>query len=656
VKAGVEEAAIEVLASANTGAAAVGHTATLKAKDLKITSTAAGTATVTVNAGDAPGDEGGDAIVQVKNLSIVGEGGKNSAVGAASLSMTAGTGATAGSRNITVEEDLTLAAGAAEASKFGGSVSLAADDVSVGGTFRASSGAGAGTIGTASFSALDFKAKSIDLTNNTPTNASAFSFSVTNLEVTDRDTEITLTGTDNTNSDVSFANVTLGQGRQLVINNALGELLIANLTVTPDEEGTLSVADSSNLALASLDATDATVTFLLPENYDGSDPFLEVSGTADFTDGTIKINDSQADLPVGADFTLLQAGTLVFSDETIIASDGNIQHIYNLSDDGSNGIRTVFSGIKAEPATKAYSEGVAAQVAFVTAGADLVSETGTANAVLAAQNVAGPAVFSAFSFGSSRYETGSHVDVDSFSLMVGASYGFVTSAVDITLGAFFEYGNGSYDSYNSFPTYDVNGDGDVDYAGGGILSRFEFAKSESGSTYADLAVRFGRSSNEFTSPDLPNNGRYDFDANYFGLNVGFGHIFNITESVSLDLYAKYLWTHQDSEDIKLVSQQDLRFDDVDSQRVRAGLRLSFQPNEFVRPYFGVAYEYEADGKASATIAGVPIDVPELKGSTGIGEIGISVYTGTLVNLDFGVQGYVGQRKGVSGTVALNFQF
>jgi hypothetical protein len=27
-----------------------------------------------------------------------------------------------------------------------------------------------------------------------------------------------------------------------------------------------------------------------------------------------------------------------------------------------------------------------------------------------------------------------------------------------------------------------------------------------------------------------------------------------------------------------------------------------------------------------------------------------------VNLDFGVQGYVGQRKGVSGTVALNFQF
>jgi hypothetical protein len=76
----------------------------------------------------------------------------------------------------------------------------------------------------------------------------------------------------------------------------------------------------------------------------------------------------------------------------------------------------------------------------------------------------------------------------------------------------------------------------------------------------------------------------------------------------------------------------------------------------VNPYFGAAYEYEADGKAHATIYGTQLDAPELKGSTGIGEIGISLNAGTNFNLDFGVQGFVGKRKGLAGNVVLSFNF
>jgi outer membrane autotransporter protein len=275
---------------------------------------------------------------------------------------------------------------------------------------------------------------------------------------------------------------------------------------------------------------------------------------------------------------------------------------------------------------------------------------------LAAQGSAAPSAFSAFSFGQSRYETGSHVNVNSFSLLIGAAYGFDTGAADVTIGAFFEYGNGGYDSHNSFATGNVDGDGDVDYVGGGLLARVDFAKSDAGSTYVDLSGHFGSSTNEYSTSNFSVGipvVKFDYSSNYFGLNIGVGHVFNINDTTSLDLYAKYLWTHQDGHDI---DEYQLHFDDVDSQRIRAGVRVAIQANEWVKPYFGAAFEQEFDGEAKATVNGYATDVPELKGSTGIGEIGLSVFTGTPANLDFGVQGYIGQRKGVSGHVMLNFKF
>ena len=56
----------------------------------------------------------------------------------------------------------------------------------------------------------------------------------------------------------------------------------------------------------------------------------------------------------------------------------------------------------------------------------------------------------AYSGGSIRYSTGSHVDMNSVSLMTDLSYGVELKPGALTLGAFSEYGDGSYDSYNSF--------------------------------------------------------------------------------------------------------------------------------------------------------------------------------------------------------------
>jgi hypothetical protein len=659
VKSGLANAVLEVRASRNGASTnGVGTDATLNANSLIIQATKAADATVTLTAGAASGtaNKGGDAVVDVKgDLEILGADDLTSGTGKASLDLAKGADAgspTEGSKaTVKVANNATLKGGDNYSNGPGGAVSLTADDVTVGNTLEATSGTGTGS--NVTFRAATLTAPKININRNT----GAMSFEVTQDLTVDKDTEITLGGSTGTAAaDVSIAQASVSKGARLTINNAKGALTIVNLEFA--DKGTLYVAKSDNLKLTNLDAQNAAVTFELPDNMDKSKPFVEVSGVADFTGGTIQIDDDGSGLNPGD--TIILVKTAIANNlkgvtaQTVVSSNGDIDNTYALTDDGSGNYISTLTSSSGGARSKSYSEGVAANLAFLTSGSDLVADTGTAKAVLAAQGAPGPAAFSAFSYGHSRYETGSHVDVDSFNLLLGVSYRFESSSADITLGAFFEYGNGNYDTYNSFPDRDYRGDGDVGYAGGGVLTRIEFAKSDAGSTYADLSVRFGRSANDFT---LENNGpKYDFDSNYFGLNVGLGHVFNITATTSLDIYAKYLWTHQKGKDVRINTGTVIRFDDVNSHRIRAGLRVAFQATDFIKPYIGAAYEYEADGRAHAMIGNAIIQSPELKGSTGIGELGLSVNIGSAVNLDFGVQGYVGKRKGVTGTVVLNLEF
>ena len=60
--------------------------------------------------------------------------------------------------------------------------------------------------------------------------------------------------------------------------------------------------------------------------------------------------------------------------------------------------------------------------------------------------------------------------------------------------------------------------------------------------------------------------------------------------------------------------------------------------------------------AKATTYGYGIDAPSLRGSTGVGELGVSVKVQRALPLalDFGVQGYVGKREGVAGSVQVRW--
>ncbi|MDR0672842.1 MAG: autotransporter outer membrane beta-barrel domain-containing protein, partial [Zoogloeaceae bacterium] len=94
----------------------------------------------------------------------------------------------------------------------------------------------------------------------------------------------------------------------------------------------------------------------------------------------------------------------------------------------------------------------------------------------------------------------------------------------------------------------------------------------------------------------------------------------------------------------------------DSQRLRIGARLDWQATDRVSPFVGLAYEHEFDGEAKATAYGHEIEAPELKGGTGIGELGVSVKAGKYATVEVGAQGYTGKRDGVTGSVKLKIEF
>ena len=413
--------------------------------------------------------------------------------------------------------------------------------------------------------------------------------------------------------------------------------------------------------------------FAMPSTVANGETLLTVTGTASLEDSNglgksasvsgVNSMGGGTVLQAGDRISLLSAsafsGTLANNGAVIQGTKGvSLQYTY-LLEQTANELAVTVLDVKASPGAKALSEGRVAGLAFVNQGADLAAGTG----MCAARNAgSGLGAFAVGQGGTSRYDTGSHVDVDGFSLMAGIAWNQQTDYGKLLLGAFFEGGWGNYDSHNSFRNAaSVKGDGNTSYYGGGILGRFDFTNN----LYTEASFRVGQVDTDFGSSDLRdpigNRASYDSSSTYYGAHLGLGYIWNITDATSLDLSTKYLWTRQDSDSVT-VAGDPVKFKAADSHRWRTGARLSHaigtEGGSTFTPYIGAAYEHEFDGKAKATTYGYAIDAPDLKGGTGIGEVGIlfkpSADCG--LSLGLGAQGYVGTRQGVTGSFQLKWEF
>ena len=424
------------------------------------------------------------------------------------------------------------------------------------------------------------------------------------------------------------------------------------------------------------------LNFYLPSTLSADGTVLTVTGTADLTGSggrssivNVGIDGSSSPLLKGDSITLINATALVTNGSLNAGASGTgmqgVTLVYNfdLTVENNKLLAKVSStGAAVNEQSKALSEGFVSGLGMVTQGADVAAGQGMDSAVSAAKaGVAGgagaPAGFGAVSGGSMRYNSGSHVDINSVSLMAGLAWGADSSLGRLTVGPFVEFGSGSYNTYNSFSAAaSVKGDGSTRYVGGGVLGRLDLANAGPGNFYVEASGRAGGLENEYDSYDLRNaagrSAEYDSSSTYYGWHLGTGYVWSMAENTSLDLYGKYFWTRQEGDSVTLSTGDNIRFKDVDSSRVRLGSRFSHAVSEYITPYIGAAYEHEFDGMARATTNGLDMAVPSMRGDTGTCELGLvsAPWASVPLSLDLGVQGYVGKREGVTGSLKLTYEF
>jgi outer membrane autotransporter protein len=132
----------------------------------------------------------------------------------------------------------------------------------------------------------------------------------------------------------------------------------------------------------------------------------------------------------------------------------------------------------------------------------------------------------------------------------------------------------------------------------------------------------------------------------------------LTDSLHLDTYVQYIWQRQSGDTVTLSSGETLAFMPVNSQRGRLGARLDEDFNKSITGYIGAAYEQEFDGQADATTNGLPITSPSMKGTSGMVELGVKGHplSDKAFTLGAGVQGYFGQKQGVTGNLIIGYLF
>lgn len=405
------------------------------------------------------------------------------------------------------------------------------------------------------------------------------------------------------------------------------------------------------------------LNFYLPTTLQAGNTMLMVTGTASTVN--VGIAGSSSLLGVGDTVTLIHAaGTLDATGINAAANGAGLQGVtlayqFALAADATDLAATV-TGIGISEGAKALSEGYLAGMAGLDRGSDLVSGAGMANAVAAAD--AGRSAFVAVSGSSVRSETGSHVDLDQGGLMAGVVQRVDLSAGRLTAGAFAEFGGGSYDTGNATSSGLVRGSGDVHNLGGGLVGHMDFRPLGHGHVYAEAATRVGMAYNSFDSNDLTSlsgiAARYDASSAYYGVSAAIGYVWNLNATASLDVYGKYFQTRLNGDSVRLSTGETVDFDDIDSQRTRVGARLSYALADHVTPYVGMAWEHEFDGESRATTNGYSLAAPTLQGDTGIAEIGLTMTPSATMPLqvDIGLQGFLGRNQGVAGNLRATLAF
>ena len=322
--------------------------------------------------------------------------------------------------------------------------------------------------------------------------------------------------------------------------------------------------------------------------------------------------------------------------------------------------------VEVDPETEQFSATRQASAALMDEGADFVAGEGIDRALQASQCLpgepCGAKAFMAVNGGYSTFKAGTTINMGYGSLVAGLARQCKIGPMGYLAGAFFETGLGRFHSeYETDNSRAIDSEGHDYYYGVGALAKVFLNRDALRGLYAEGSIRYGLMMSDWRSHDINISGRtadWDGRAPYLTAQGGLGYMWDVTDNVTADVYAKYFWGHLWGDDGTICGQK-FEFDDIYSSRVRTGARLNFKKDETFSWYLGGAWEHQFDAKSTGSIYGYEVPSTDLRGNTAIAEAGI--YFRPKADSDFsfmlGTTGYFGEkREGVTGHLQVRYEF
>jgi len=427
-----------------------------------------------------------------------------------------------------------------------------------------------------------------------------------------------------------------------------------NLTLT---NTAMVLQDLNNNGIINVAGSGISGTITI-DNYNGTGSFLIDVGS--IANDLIIINNSvsspvhlmlQSDLGLaglansiisGTDYKVVTVGSAITGESVVV--DPKRSGIYKFGTEKIGNDWWLSSAAFDYKAAELYAQTKLAGLAMVNTSAELAHRM----IPVASRNIGiygkGLSAFVGGQYTDVRYNTGSHIDVKGPTLIAGIAK---QMSETITVGVFGEHGNGSYDGVT-----DYRSKGNVTHYGGGLMGRWQNMKNHA----VDATIRVGRQKTDFKSYALDS--RFDNStSNYFGATLGNELKLYNCRNHAWDAYDTIYYAHVKGDKITDNLGQKIELKDVDSLRYRLGTRYGYSlVNAGLKPYVGIAGEYEFLGEAKAYIDGHKADTPSLKGFSTIIEAGATVFRFRNVTFDTNVERYFGTRENWTGNLRLQYNW
>ena len=300
-------------------------------------------------------------------------------------------------------------------------------------------------------------------------------------------------------------------------------------------------------------------------------------------------------------------------------------------------------------ADKAFTKANGARLTQVATASDSLLRNGMESALSSADKN-GFGVSAVFEYSALSISAGGDTDLDGGTWLLSMAYNRKESPY--IMGVYAEIFNGDYEMDNA--------NGYLKGYGGGLFIHYRERLAEALKTgvpllwvpgrYLEASARVGYSEMDFNSlldPPIFAMGKV-----YYGLSVGGGYVCKSKSGCAMDVYGRLIWTHFPE---KIVCDR-ITYDGADSLRLVAGLRASYLATEKLRPYVGVALDWELLGRLDMTLDGLKADRTDISGLTGLLEAGINYNVSDNIFIDLRVAGSVGKREGIGGQLEIKYRF